>query len=72
MRRSLALIASALAALMYSTLTHADDIQHGNLKVHDSWARATIGLSAIVILASTRGEDHAETRYARSAREALR
>jgi copper(I)-binding protein len=30
---------------MYSTLTHADDIQHGNLKVHDSWARATIGLS---------------------------
>jgi copper(I)-binding protein len=45
MRRNLILIASVFAAMMFSTLVHADDIQHGDLRVHDPWARATIGIS---------------------------
>ncbi|HEX9770459.1 MAG TPA: copper chaperone PCu(A)C [Kiloniellales bacterium] len=44
MRGTWTLIAGALAALMLTTLARAHDTQQGGLRVHEPWARATIGV----------------------------
>jgi periplasmic copper chaperone A len=45
MRQRIVCVLSTLSVLLLSTLAHAHDVTQGDLRIHEPWARATIGVS---------------------------